>query len=68
MKGVYWALSNIPDSKSKLSKDIIHDDKLSASVILNKEVNGVKVEAKGYYNSYTVKVTIYRSNESLKKD
>lgn len=68
MKGVYWALDNIPDSKSKISNDLISEDKLTAEVSLEKEVNGVRINAKGFYNSYEVEIRIYRSNDSLKKD
>jgi hypothetical protein len=68
MKGVYWALDNIPDSKSKISNDLISEDKLTAEVSLDKEVNGVRIKSKGFYNSYEVEILIYRSNNSLRKD
>jgi hypothetical protein len=68
MKGVYWALDNIPDSKSKISNDLISEDKLIAEVSLDKEINGVRIEAKGFYNSYEVEIRIYRSNDSLRKE
>ncbi len=66
-KGIYWALSNIPEKKSKLEKDLIADDKLIASVKLEKEFNGVKVHSKGHYLTNTVEIVIYRSIDSLKK-
>ena len=68
MKGVYWALDNIPDSKSKISNDLISEDKLTAKVSLEKEVNGVRIDAKGFYNSYEIEIKIYRSNDSLRRD
>jgi hypothetical protein len=67
-KGIYWALSNIPEKKSKLETDLISDDKLYAEVKLYKEVNGVKVNSTGYYHSNKVEITIYKSYDSLEKD
>jgi hypothetical protein len=67
-KGVYWALSNIPVKKSTIDNDLIADDKLAASVKLSKEINGVKVTSKGYYNTNEVEITIYKSFESLKAE
>ena len=67
-KGIYWALNNIPEKKSKLDNDLIADDKLFASVKLSKEINGIKIEATGFNNSYAVTIKLFRSNESLIKD
>ena len=67
-KGIYWALSNIPEKRTKLDNDLIADDRLYASVTLYKEIEGVKIESTGYYNTQEVKLTIYRSNDSLKQD
>ena len=67
-KGVYWGLSNIPGKKSSLDNDLIGEDKLYASVKVEKEVNGVKVSSKGFYNTNEVEITIYRSYESLKAE
>ena len=67
-KGIYWALSNIPGKKSSLDNDLIGEDKLYASVKLSKEVQGVKVSSKGYYQTIDVEITIYRSYESLKAE
>ena len=67
-KGIYWALSNIPEKKSKLESDLIADDKLYAEIKLFKEVNGVKVESTGFYHSNEVKIKIYKSYDSLKED
>lgn len=67
-KGMYYALNNIPESKSSLNQDLIESDKLIAEIKLSKETNGVKVESTGYHLSYSVKVVIYRSYDSLTED
>lgn len=67
-KGIYWALSNIPEKKSKIESDLIADDRLYAHVRLDKEVNGVKIVSTGYHQTNKVTITIYRSNDSLKED
>jgi len=67
-KGIYWALANIPEKKTKLESDLIADDKLYAVVKLHKEVNGIKVESTGYYHSNEVRIKIYKSFNSLEKD
>ncbi|GBD88316.1 hypothetical protein BMS3Abin03_02251 [bacterium BMS3Abin03] len=66
-KGIYWALSNIPEKKSKIEGDLVADDRLYAHVRLDKEINGVKVKSKGFYFTNTVEITIYRSFDSLKE-
>ena len=68
MKGVYWALSNIPQKKSKLDSDLIANDRLYAHVKLTKEVNGVKIVSTGHYQTNKVTISIYRSNDSLKEN
>jgi hypothetical protein len=67
-KGIYWALTNIPDKKSKIEKDLIADDKLVAEVTLYKEVNGVKVISTGYYHSNKVEIKVYKSYDTLAKE
>jgi hypothetical protein len=67
-KGVYWALSNIPGKKSTMDNDLIAEDKLYASIKLSKEVQGVKLSSKGYYQTNEVEITIYKSYESLKAE
>ena len=67
-KGIYYALSNIPERKNSLSRDLIDNDALIAKVKLSKEVKGVHVEATGFYNSYEIKISAYRSYENLKKE
>ena len=67
-KGIYWALANIPEKKASLNNDLISEDRLYASVRLEKEVNGIKIESTGFYNTLEIKITIYRSNDSLELD
>lgn len=67
-KGIYWALANIPENKSRLESDLIADEKLYSSVKLEKQFNGIKVESKGFYNSTEISITLYRSDNGLLKD
>ena len=67
-KGIYWALNNIPEKKSRLENDLIAEDKLFASVKLSKEINGIKIESIGFNDSYAVTIKLFRSEESLIKD
>ncbi|MDZ7764520.1 MAG: hypothetical protein U5K00_08850 [Melioribacteraceae bacterium] len=65
MKGVYYALENIPESKRTLNSDIIESDELLAEIKLTKEIQGIKIVSKGVYKTYSVEVVIYRSYEAL---
>lgn len=67
-KGVYFALSNIPESKGSMNQDLIEDDTLIASIKLTKETNGVRVESTGIYKTYSVEIVVYRSYDSLEND
>jgi hypothetical protein len=67
-KGVYWALSNIPAKKSKTEHSLISEDKLVAKVKVLKEINGLRIESTGYYQTNEVTVVLYRSGDSLIKD
>ena len=67
-KGVYWALSNIPVKKAKIEKSIVNEDKLFARVKVAKELNGVRVESTGYYQTNEVTIVLYRSRDSLVRD
>jgi hypothetical protein len=58
-KGIYWALENIPEKK-KLDNDLIAEDRLYASIKLEKQENGIKIESVGYYKSI--------SNDNLVKE
>lgn len=66
-KGIYWALSNIPEKKTKLENELIANDKLVAVVKLAKEINGLKIESTGYNGSNEVTIKTYRSNDFLLK-
>lgn len=65
-KGVYWALSNVPENKLHLNHELISGNKLIAVVKLDIEINGIKVNSTGYSNSTEVSVKLYRSIDSLK--
>lgn len=67
-RGINWALENIPDSKASLNKDLIIDDTLIAKIKLSKEVEGIKVESTGWFNTYEVTIKIYRSHKSLNQN
>lgn len=68
MKGIHYAIANIPDKKNSISKELIDADKVVAKIKLSKEIGGVDVESTGYYKTYEVKITIQRDYESLKKE
>lgn len=67
-KGVYYALSNIPAKKNNWNKELIDTDKLIAKVKLDKEVAGIRIESEGYFDTYEIKITLYRSYDSLLKE
>ncbi|HSD64072.1 MAG TPA: hypothetical protein VLB50_09745 [Ignavibacteriaceae bacterium] len=67
-KGIYWALANIPEKKKSIASDLIDNEKLYASVRLEKEFEGIKITAKGFFNSVEVSITVYRSDDGLLKD
>jgi hypothetical protein len=65
MKGVAFALENIPERKSSTSKDLIANNNLIASIKINKEVGGVVVNSTGFFNTYKVTVEVYRDYDSM---
>ena len=67
-KGLYYALSNIPDDKSRMSSELIEKDLLLAKVKLSKEINGIKIESTGYNSSNEVTIKLYKSFKSLVKE
>ena len=67
-KGIYWALTNIPEKKTKIETELIADDRLYAEVKLSKEFNGIKIVSTGYYQSNEITITIYKSYDSLKEE
>ncbi len=68
IKGVSFALENIPERKNSISKELIANNALVAKVKINKGVGGISINAVGFYNSYKVTVEIYRDYKSLKKE
>lgn len=67
-KGVYYGLSNVKGMKTKLEDKLIENNKLQSTVKVSKEINGVRIESTGYYESTSVTVILYRSYDSLVKD
>jgi len=67
-KGIYWALKHIPDSKNKISNDLIFEGELLAAVKLTKHLGGVKVESTGFKGTTKVSVFLFRSYKLLKKE
>jgi hypothetical protein len=67
-KGIYWALTNIPENKSQLRTDLITGDRLYSSVKLKKEYNGIRIESRGYNGSTEVTIILFRSTEVLMKE
>ena len=67
-KGVYYALSNLQGKKAKFDKSLIADDKLVAKIKVSKELNGVKIESTGFFQTNEVTIVVYKSGDSLIKD
>lgn len=67
-KGIYYALSYIPENKSRMSRELVDNNKLLAKLKLSKEIDGIKIESTGYDSSTEVTIKVYRSFESLIKD
>lgn len=67
-KGIYWALSNIPEKRARLENDLIDNNRLVAKVKLSKQVNGIKIESTGYHLTNELTIKIYKSNDSLEKE
>lgn len=67
-KGVYWALSNLQGKKLKFEKSLIAEDNLIAKIKVSKEINGVRIESTGYYQTDELTIILYRSRDSLLKD
>lgn len=67
-KGIYWAYENIPVKKASLKESLISDDELIAEIKIDKTVEGVIIESKGYAGTYTAELTIYKSYDSLIKE
>lgn len=67
-KGIQYGLKNLKDKRAKFDHKLIDKSKLISTVKVSKEINGVKVEATGYYLSTEVSIVIYRSYLDLVKD
>lgn len=67
VKGIQWALQNIPEKKLNLSNDLIENNIHYASIKISKEVNGYKIESTGYYLYAEAALKIYRSDDWLLK-
>jgi hypothetical protein len=67
-KGIYYALSNIPENKLRLNQELVDHNRLLTKVKLSKGINGVKIESTGYSSSTEVTIKIYRSIDSLITD
>ena len=67
-KGIYYALSNIPEKRNKLEEELIFEDQIIARVKLSKEVEGVRIESTGIYECNEVTVKLYRSFDLLRKE
>lgn len=65
VKGLKWALNNIPEKKLHLSNDLIDSNIHYASVKISKEVNGYKIESTGYYLYAEASLIIFRSDDWL---
>lgn len=61
MRGVIWAIDNIPFKKDATYKDIIENDKKICSIKIFKQEGGIKIISLGFYNSSTVEITTYKS-------
>lgn len=66
MKGIYWALENIPVKKDNLTKDLIVDDKNVCTVKISREFGGIKIISTGFHNSTSVEITTYKTIEEKK--
>ncbi|MCC6550189.1 MAG: hypothetical protein IT279_08985 [Ignavibacteriaceae bacterium] len=67
-KGLQYGLSNLKEKRSKDEYKLIEQDKLLAEVKISKEIGGVKIESKGFFEGEEVTVVTYRSYESLVSD
>lgn len=67
-KGLQYGLSNLKEKRSRDEYKLIEQDKLLAEVKISKEIGGVKIEARGFFEGEEVSVVTYRSYESLVKD
>ena len=67
LKGMNWALHNIPEKKLRLDNDLIEQNMLYSSIKVSKEVNGYKIESIGFYLNTESTIKVYRSDDWLIK-
>lgn len=67
-KASVWGLNNMRIRKPKSENKIIEKDALLAIVKIEKEINGVKVYARGFSGTTEVCITAFRSYETLLKE
>ncbi|MBI2420066.1 MAG: hypothetical protein HYV28_19570 [Ignavibacteriales bacterium] len=67
-KGTLWALNNLKVKKAKAENKLIEKDQLLAVVKVEKEINGIKLFARGFEGSTEVTITMYKTFESLLKE
>jgi hypothetical protein len=61
MRGVIWAIDNVPFKKEVTYKDLIIDNRKICSLKIYNQEGGIKIVSTGYYNSTTVEITTYKS-------
>lgn len=61
MRGVIWAIDNLPYKKDATYKDIIEANKKVCSLKIFKQEGGIKIISIGYFNSSSVEITTYYS-------
>lgn len=67
-KGIYWGLSQSSLKQNLIKNNLIDNDKLISEIRVEKAVNGLHIESKGYYEGCEVTVSIYKSNDNLIKE
>jgi hypothetical protein len=68
LRGIFYALENIPERKNSISKDLIRKNRLTARIKISKEIGGVFVQSTGFFDTYKVTTEIYRDYKSLKTE
>lgn len=67
-KGSLWALNNLRTKKPKAENKLIENNQLLAVVKVEKEINGIRLFARGFDGSTEVSITMYRTFETLLKE
>ena len=61
MRGIIWAIDNIPYKKEVTYKDIIISNRKICSLKIYNQEGGIKIISTGYHNSSMVEITTYKS-------